>query len=147
MTSPKKLSAYLIGITLLVAGCSEEKSPPRDQIPILRERLYSLEQVILRKDRAAIDSLLSTEILDYHESSDSLLNFVYGSDRDRSFVRLGDYQIFYNFDLAVATCYLMDSLGTKDRPVKFTFKKDDGVWLLKKFEPWEKKEESDTTAW
>ena len=131
----------------LALGCvpEEDDTISRDEIPVLQARLYALEQGILNQDRAAIDSLLSVEILDIDQSSDSLLSFVYGPDQDFPFYRLGDYEIVYNEEFAIIDCYVMDSTQSNDRPIKFTFKSDDGLWLLRKFE--EGPPDTNSTDW
>ena len=64
----------LASLALLAAGCSEE-TPSRDHIPLIKERVYLLQQAVKEKNRAAIDSLMSSEILSYRQGSDSLLRF------------------------------------------------------------------------
>ena len=91
-------------IFLIVAGlivsCHKEKLPSREQIPILRSRLFSLQEALSQRNRSAMDSLLSADILDLHEDSDSLLRFVYGADGSFPFRELGDYTIFFSNDTA-----------------------------------------------
>ncbi|MCP4685945.1 MAG: hypothetical protein GY867_10955 [bacterium] len=117
-----------------LAGCGEEELPSRDEIPILRQRVFALEQAIASGDPLILDSLLSVEILDEGLSSDSLLGFVFGPDNDFPFHRLGDCEIFYTKEVAVVDCHVMDSTETADRPIKLHFKKFDEIWLLRKFE-------------
>ncbi|MBU0982585.1 MAG: hypothetical protein KKA42_01855 [candidate division Zixibacteria bacterium] len=119
---------------LLLAGCGAEDLPSRDEIPILRERLFALEQAVKADSRASVDSLLSVKILDRGQDSDSLLRYVYGSDHSFAFERLGDYHIFYNKKVAVIDCFVMDSTAGHDRPLKLTFEKVDDLWLLGQFE-------------
>ena len=127
------IALILTGLALIAGGCGEAELPSRDQIPILRQNLYALEQAISARDQAAIDSLLSVEILDAGQDSDSLLRFVYGATDDLPFHRLGDYDIFYSNNIAVINCYIMDSTEQADRPLRLLFKHDDGLWLLKEF--------------
>jgi hypothetical protein len=131
------VGALLVSLTglILTAGCGEEKLPSRDEIPILRARVYALEQGILHQDRAAIDSLLSVEVLKSGHDSDSLLRFVYGSDGAFPFYRLGDYNIIYGNDVAVVKCYIMDSTEGHDRPFKLQFRREaETPWLVRSFE-------------
>jgi hypothetical protein len=130
-------------VMLLLAACGEEELPSRDEIPVLRQCVFALEQAIASGDPLILDSLLSVEILDEGQSSDSLLNFVFGSDRDFPFHRLGDCEIFYTNEVAVVDCYVMDSTETADRPLKLHFKKFDEQWLLKKFEAGDSTPEDD----
>jgi len=127
----KFLTFAFLGI---LVGCGGEDLPSRDEIPILRQRVHAVEQAIASANPAVLDSLLSVEMLDEGQSSDSLLSFVYGPERDFSFYRLGDCSIFYTKNLAVVDCFVMDSTETSDHPIKLHFKKYDDVWLLKKFE-------------
>ena len=129
----KCLGLMLVGSVLIVGGCGEEKLPSRDQIPILKQNLYALEQAVLGRDRATIDSLLSVEILDAGLDSDSLLRFVYGPNDDYPYYRLGDYDIFYSNDIAVINCYIMDSTEQTDRPLRLLYKHSEELWLLKEF--------------
>ena len=133
--------ALAIVAVVILSGCSGEDLPSRDEIPILRQTVHAVEQAVAAGNRAGLDSLLSVQMLDEGQSGDSLLSFIYGPDRSFPFYRLGDCQIFYTKDLAVVDCYIMDSTQTTDRPIKlyFTKAKETDVWLLKKFEPGEKK--------
>lgn len=127
---------YILGFTaLLIAGCGGEKLPSRDEIPKIREKLFALEQGILKRDRTGLDSLISVDILDFKESSDSLLRFVYGPDALFPFRRLGDYTIFFNKNIAVIDCFIMDSTGGRDRPLRLMYKLQHDVWLLTEFRP------------
>ncbi len=127
----RKLMVAAILWTL--AGCGGDDLPSRDEIPVLRQRVFALEQAIVSGNPVVLDSILSVEILDEKQSSDSLLNFVFGPDRDFPFHRLGGCEIFYTKDLAVVDCFLMDSTETTNRPIKLYFKKFDTLWLLTRF--------------
>jgi hypothetical protein len=123
----------LASLVLLTTGCSEE-TPSRDHIPILKEKVYLLQQAVKEKNRAAIDSLLSPKILSYQQSSDSLLSFVYGPDDRFAFEQFGNCEIAYTSNRARIDCFVMDSTGRKDRPIVFTFVHKHDLWLLKRFE-------------
>ena len=133
MLRPIRLILILVGIVSIFGGCDKEKLPSRDNIPILKQNLYALEQAINTRNRAAIDSLLSVEVLDVGQDSDSLLRFVYGPTDDFPFYRLGNYNIFYDNDIAVINCYIMDSTEQTDRPLRLQYQYDEGLWLLKEF--------------
>ena len=120
---------------LALAGCGGDDLPSRDEIPIIRKRVAALEGAIASADTARLDSLLSVEILDEKQDSDSLLSFVYGPDGEFSFYRFGGCEIFYTKELAVVDCYVMDSTETEVRPIKLYFTKAQNVWLLKRFKP------------
>ena len=132
--SPLRALACFLLVGLL-AACSEEKLPSREQIPVLRNRLFALQQGLSARNRGSIDSLLSVDILDYHQDSDSLLRFVYGPDGRSAFSQLGDYTIFFNNELAVIDCFVMDSTKQHDRPLRLIYKLDNDLWLLKEFRP------------
>jgi hypothetical protein len=117
----------------LLTACGGEELPSREQIPVLRGRLLALQKGLSQRNRSAIDSLLSVDILDLHQDSDSLLSFVYGSDGGSPFSQLGDYTIFFSNELAVIDCFLMDSTARHDRPLRLIYKLDNGLWLLKEF--------------
>ena len=129
----KWLVLVLVGLVLIVGGCGQEELPSRDQIPILKQNLYALEQAVDTRNRVAIDSLLSVEILDAGQDSDSLLRFVYGLSDDFPFYRLGNYDIFYSNDIAVINCYIMDSTEQTNRPLRLQYKHNQELWLLKEF--------------
>lgn len=127
--------AIIVMAALVLSGCGSQELPSRDQIPILRQRVYALEEGIRTRSRAGIDSLLSTDILDVKESSDSLLKFVYGSDERFPFKRLGDHTIFFSKDIGVVDCFIMDSTENHDRPLRLKYKLDGKLWLLTEFQP------------
>ncbi len=131
----------LVLIVLIMAGCGQ-KTPSRDHIPILRQRVFQLQEAIRERNRAAIDSLSSLRILSANQDSDSLLRFVYGPDDDYPFDRLGDYEIFYTQNRAQIDCYIIDSTGSKDRPLRVNFIYEHDLWLLERFEPGKVQEES-----
>ncbi|MDZ4723870.1 MAG: hypothetical protein SGI97_08220 [candidate division Zixibacteria bacterium] len=130
-----KLILLLIASSLCLIGCPvKEKIPSRDYIPVLKERLFALQVAVKGRNRAAVDSLLSVEILKENQSSDSLLNLVYGASGNFGFVQFGGYEIAYDDNKARIDCYIMDSTSLTDRPLILTFINDGGQWLLKRFE-------------
>lgn len=126
------LAMLLVGV--VIAGCGEKKPPSRDYIPLIRTRLNDLQLAVKDRDRARIDSMLSVQILDIKQSSDSLLSFVYGPNNDFAFERFGDAEIFYTDKKARIDAYIMDSTSATDRPVTFTLVLEYDMWLLKRFE-------------
>jgi hypothetical protein len=118
----------------LIFAC-ETQTPSRDHIPILQQRLFRLQEAIKTRDRSAIDSLLSVQILTNDQSSDSLLKYIYGPTGDFAFSQLGRYRVFYTEAKARIDCYVMDSSMTTDRPLTLTFVLEHDMWLLKRFEP------------
>lgn len=127
------LTAALL-TSFVISGCGEEAAPSRDHIPVLKKRLYELQVAVASKDRAAIDSLLSVDILSNEQSSDSLLSFVYGAGHDFGFVQFGRYEILYTDNNARINCFVMDSLSDTTRPVTFSFVNQHEMWLLSQFE-------------
>ncbi len=125
--------ATVAPLALMAASCSE-KTPSRDHIPILKQRLYLLQQAVKKKDRAAVDSLLSPKILSYQQNSDSLLRFVYGPDGLFAFAQFSNCEIRYTGGKARVDCFVVDSTGRTDRPIVFTFVHEHNLWLLKRFE-------------
>ena len=128
-------ASVLLLLSGLLIGCGGEKLPSREQIPVLRGKLFALQKGLGERNRSAIDSLLSVDILDIHQDSDSLLRFVYGSDGSYSFKQLGDYTIFFSNELAVIDCFVMDSTARRDRPLRLIYGLDRDLWLLKEFRP------------
>ncbi len=136
MMSTLKLS--IGGLALLVslaAGCGKETTPNRDHIPELRQQLYKLQLAVVDKNRAAVDSLLSVDILDIDQNSDSLFNFVYGAGARFEFRQFGNAAITYTSNKARIDCFIMDSTALEKRPITFTLILDDDNWLFKRFEP------------
>ena len=127
-----RFACWCLAATLLV-GCSG-KAPTRKHIDQLRTVLQRLETAVQNRNRAAIDSLLSIQILDYHQNSDSLLRFVYGPDDSQAFKRFGLGEISYTESKARIDCFMMDSTAQRDRPCVLTLVYEHGLWLLKHFE-------------
>lgn len=113
-----------------LSGCFEEKTPSRDQIPIIKEKIARLQKGIQEHNLAAIDSLLSVDILKKHLSSDSLLKFVYGPSAEKSFESFGTPEIVYTDEFARVESYLNDSTSDSTRPVTFMFTYANDQWLL-----------------
>ena len=144
MRNPRHVLNAVIVLALLSAGCNE-KTPSRDHIPVLKEKVYTLQEAVKAQNRAAIDSILSPEILSIGQSSDSLLRFVYSPDDQFAFERFGDCEIVYTSDKARIDCFMMDSTAQTNRPIVFTFVYKHDLWLLKRFEPGEVSSDTDST--
>jgi hypothetical protein len=126
---------------LLCAGCTEEP-PPRDYIPELKARLFRLQEAVKAQNRAAIDSLLSVQILDNQQDSDSLLSFTYGPEGSFDFRQFGLAEYTYTHDKARIDCFIMDSTQSRNRPLILTYVREHDLWLLKRFEAGEVEQES-----
>ncbi len=145
MKTLRILFAVIIS-SIIVLGC-EEKLPSRDHIPLIKDKIFQLQEAVKLKNRASIDSLLSIQMLKLNQNSDSLLQFVYfGGDSLEAFefTQFGNCEIFYSKDKARVDCYVMDSTQTQTRPVIFTFILNDNDWLLKRYEIGEIKDDTDT---
>jgi hypothetical protein len=125
----------LLGCLLLLVSACDEEPPKRKHIDVLRNKLRSLEKAVVAKNRAAIDSLLSVQILEEEQSSDSLLTFVYGRDRDFPFAGFSLIEMFYTGDKARIDVEIVDSTGQIRRPAILTLVYEHDRWLFKKFEP------------
>ncbi len=121
-------------IIACLLSCAEQSTPSRDHIPRIKEKLSYLQNGVLTKNLAAIDSVLSLKILDNGQSSDSLLKFIYGSDNNFAFELFGEPLIIYTDKVAMVECYVMDSTKTKNRPMTLLFSYDNEIWLLSRFE-------------
>ncbi|UCC44697.1 MAG: hypothetical protein JSU65_01850 [Candidatus Zixiibacteriota bacterium] len=128
-----RVFSFLAAVILLFCACGTE-TPSRDHIPLLQDRLYRLQVAVAAMNASAIDSLLSLQILEVDQSSDSLLNFVYGPAGGFDFQRFGNYEIFFTDDRARIDCFVMDSTGRQDRPITLTYVFEHDMWLLKSFE-------------
>ena len=132
-TMIRAMPIFLMAVSII--SCGKEKTPSRDHIPLIKERLSRLQEGVKNKSAAAIDSVLSVNILKNQQSSDSLLKFVYGAEGLFSFESFGQPVIIYTDEVAKVEAYIMDSTHQTERPVIFTFIFDDDQWLLNKFEP------------
>ncbi len=140
--------AYLTGLLaalLILGSCAEKKPPARNHIPVLKARLFSLQEAVKAQNRAAIDSLLSVQILDKDQNSDSLLRFAYGPDGGFEFRQFAVGEITYTNDDARIGCFIMDSSRTRDRPLILTYVYQHDQSLLKGFEPGKLETERDDT--
>ena len=135
--------ATLMVCLFLLAGCDKEL-PSRNKIPILKGRLFRLQEAVKVQNRAAIDSLLSVQILSFDQNSDSLLRFTYGADGSFDFRQFANGGIVYTNETARIDCFIMDSTQTRDRPMILTLVFEHDQWLLKKFEPGVVEELSDS---
>jgi hypothetical protein len=123
-----------LSLILALVCCRGDKLPSRDQIPVLRQTLGNLERAIAARSAVAIDSMASVDMVELGLSSDSLMSLVYGSERDFSFARLGNYEIFYDRERAMIDCEIQDSSNAPGRTIKLYFKLDGKRWLLTRFE-------------
>ncbi len=133
----------LLALAATIGGCGS-RSPKRDNIPVLKNQLFRLQQAVKAKNRAAIDSLLAPQILEKKQSSDSLLRFVYGPTDDFAFTQFGGADIAYTRDRARIDAYIMDSTHADNRPIVLYMAEQSDMWLFTGFGPGQLA--SDTTA-
>lgn len=125
--------AALMACLFMLVGCDTEP-PVRNHIPILKKQLFRLQEAVRAQNRAAIDSLLSVQILSVDQNSDSLLRFTYGADGGFAFRQFATGGVVYTNEAARIDCFIMDSTQTRDRPMILTFVYEHDQWLLKRFE-------------
>jgi hypothetical protein len=128
---PATLSVVVIAAAL---GC-REKTPNRDYIPILKQRVYLLQQAVKERDAVALDSLLSPDLKESAAGADSLVKFVTAPSDSFPFARFADCEIYYNDNRARADCDIVDAQGKGDRRITLTLENYKDHWLLKRFEP------------
>lgn len=129
----RKNAALAIMLTvILIFGC-QQQSPKRDQIPLLKARIFELQTAVKAKNRAAVDSLLSVSIISKKQGSDSLLSLVYGPQGSFGFERFGNYNIIYTPHRARIECYIMDSTSATDRPLTLYLAREHEMWLFTSF--------------
>ena len=91
----KRVIFLTVGCLGLIAleGC-KEKTPNRDYIPVIKQRVFLLQQAIKERSKVALDSLLTEEFASI-SGADSVVQFSYGADPDFQFDRFGRTEIFY----------------------------------------------------
>lgn len=144
MRSGRSGFAALMACLFLLVGCDAEP-PSRNHIPVLKKQLFRLQEAVMAQNRAAIDSLLSVQILSVDQNSDSLLRFTYGDDGSFAFRQFATGGIVYTNETAQIDCFIMDSTQTRDRSMILTFVYEHDQWLLKRFEPGGTETPSDST--
>lgn len=123
----------LLATLTIAAGCGKEETPSRDYYPVLNSLVYDLQVAVKDSNRAAIDSLMSADILDKGLTSDSLISFAYGPNGRYDFQQFGNCVIVHTDKRAQIDCFVMDTTLKNDRPIRFNFKRDDTLWLLTDF--------------
>lgn len=128
-----KTLLLLVGIAVLLSGCGEN-APSRDHFPVLKDQLYKLQVAVVEQNITAIDSLITPEAIRAERNADSLISFVNGASGDFVFARFGDYDIVYTNELGLISCYVMDSTGSRNRPIRLIYHYDNHEWRLDSFE-------------
>ncbi|PWB68212.1 hypothetical protein C3F09_12175 [candidate division GN15 bacterium] len=126
--------SVLIVFVLTAVWSCREKSPSRDYIPIIKQRVYEVQEAIKSRGRNAIDSLLTQ---DYAAAggADSLVQFTNGSDPTFVFNRFAHTEIYYTNDKARVDCLIMGKDSRNLRSATLTFERKKDVWLLKQITP------------
>ncbi|HWR84301.1 MAG TPA: hypothetical protein VN285_13465 [Candidatus Deferrimicrobium sp.] len=131
---PKTVGLGTVILLAWLVGACTEKSPPRELIPVLKQAVYQLQEAVKTRDRTAIESLLSSDLVSNGQDADSLLRFAFGQSGGFQFERFGNCEYVFTRDKARIDCYVMDSTARKDRPAVLTFVHQRDRWLLKRFE-------------
>jgi hypothetical protein len=129
----KVLPITIFCVSVLVS-CGEEKTPSRDHIPLIKESIARLQKGVIDRNPAALDSLMSVDILKYKQSSDSLLKFIHGPNDEYGFNSFSQADIVYTDEIAKVECLLKGSDTAILRPITLTFVYDHDMWLLSRFE-------------
>jgi len=130
----KRIATICLPVVLALLSC-QEKTPNRDYIPILKERVYLVQQAVKNRDAAALDSLLTDDMKGEGCNADSLVRFVAGSDGRFRFDRFANCEIYYNDDKARADCDVVDSAGNQNGRITLTLVRQKDRWLLKRYDP------------
>lgn len=127
----RRLANSIIVIFALAAIWScREKSPSRDYIPIIRQRVYEVQEAIKSRGRNAIDSLLTEEYA-AAGGADSLVQFANGSDPAFAFSRFTHTEIYYTNDKARVDCLIVGQDNRSLKSATLTFERRKERWLLK----------------
>ena len=121
-------------MTIIVGAGCREKSPSRDYIPVIKQRIYVVQEAIKSRGKNAIDSLL-TEDFAASGGADSLVQFANGADPNFAFARFANTEIFYTNDKARVDCVIMGENGLRLRSATLTFERHKEQWLLKQVSP------------
>ncbi|MEE9443637.1 MAG: hypothetical protein V3V99_13310 [candidate division Zixibacteria bacterium] len=119
-------------ILISIPGCQED-IVTRDEIPLIKDSITAIENVIKARDPIYLDSLLCSEAPSAGTSTETILDFIYDDDLSE-FIGFTGRQIFYRNDAARIDCSVSGPAGTV-KEITITLKKENEVWLLKKIEP------------
>ncbi|MCP4568578.1 MAG: hypothetical protein GY841_13455 [FCB group bacterium] len=129
-----------LGFTLLViviiavlSACTREKQLAREELPLIKETVFALEQVIKLRSAVYIDSIVSSDANRTILSADSLFDFIY-SDGTGEFSGFTGKRIVYRGDAARIDCFAPGPDST-EKPLTITLHKENDLWLVKNIEP------------
>lgn len=120
-------------MAMAAAGC-REKSPSRDYIPVIKQRIYVVQEAIKSRGRNAIDSLLTSEYAN-SGGADSLVQFANGTEPGFVFARFANTEIYYTNDKARVDCIIVGENNQRLRSATLTFERLKDQWLLKQISP------------
>ncbi|MCM2271152.1 MAG: hypothetical protein NDJ18_01170 [candidate division Zixibacteria bacterium] len=131
----KRVIFLTLGCLGLIAfeGC-KEKTPNRDYIPVIKQRVYLLQQAIKERSKVALDSLLTDEYASV-SGADSVVQFSYGADPNFQFDRFGRTEIFYTDSRARVDGNIVGVDGRILKEMTLTYEHRGERWLLKKIGP------------
>ena len=120
-------------VLIILVGCEFKKNVSKDEIPIIKESIVALENVIRAHSAVYLDSILSNEAAAEGMTPEIILDLVYG-DGLEEFVGFTQKQIFFRGDAARVDCKITGPNGpVKD--ITITLRYEDDVWLIKKIAP------------
>jgi hypothetical protein len=131
--TPGFVNIVILAAGMAVIGCGE-KSPSRDEMPVIKAFFGNLESAIRDKNEAGIDSLMIPKAFELGYSAEKILSDVYLGSDTVEFYALGRKNYSYNKDIAIADCYIMQNPDDSGRAVELMLEKSGDNWYLKKFD-------------
>jgi hypothetical protein len=117
-------------LMVLAIGC-KEKTPNRDFIPVLKKKVFLLQEAIKTRSRVALDTLLTNEYAS-NSGADSVVQFAYGDEPGFEFDRFGRTEIFYTDSRARVDGQIVGVDGTVLKDMVLTYEHIGERWLLKR---------------
>lgn len=118
-------------LLISIVGCQND-IVTRDEIPLIKDSMMALENVVKARNTIYLDSILCSEASSVGTSPETILSFIY-DDSISEFTGFTGRQIFYRNDAARVDCTVSSPDGPK-KEITITFKKENDIWLLKKIE-------------
>jgi len=123
-----------LSMSIIILTCGKDEGPSRDEIPLIKNTLAQLEDAVKNHNALKIDSLISPEALGLGYSPEQILADIYPDSSKASFLSFGDRNFLYVEDKALVNCLIISDTTDPGRPVEITLAKNEGVWLIKKFD-------------
>lgn len=130
-SSRRTIVLIAISMLLIALGC-EEKAPPRDEIPIIKNFLAKFEQAVKDYNAALIDSMTIAEAYDEGYNSTKILGDIY-QGRD-AFYTFGNRNFDYTKNKAIVQFNILADSTDGGRPAEMTLVKIHKQWYLKRFD-------------